>query len=137
MKQRVVVLLSQYLDHRVRGRIVRVRPGRSRSGSLDLDLSSLRPAQSAESDFTDDYIVAIEDVRDGRIHLLHSLGDLRQWLYSFKDGRCLQPAAAICGVCDRLHIDRGLDGELMANCLGCETELIEVYADLRERRPDD
>lgn len=49
---------------------------------------------------------------------------------SFKQGRCFQPAAAICSVCDRLHIDRGLDRELAQNCVRCQVELIEVYADL-------
>ena len=116
MKQRVVVLIATYLEHRVRGRIVRVRPVESKAG------------------VTDDYLVAVQDVRDGRTHLLHSLGDVEEWLTSFKTGECLQPAAAICGVCDNLHIDRGVDGELMRNCIKCEADLIEVYADLRSRR---
>ena len=110
MKQRVVALVAQYLEHRVRGTITRVRP----CG-------------------TDDYILAIKDIRDGRVHLLHSLDDLREWLMSFKEGRCLQPAAAICSICDKLHIDRGLDGELSTSCVRCQIELIEVYADLRSR----
>lgn len=113
MKQRVVVLIAQYLEHRVRGRITRLRP----CGD-------------------DDFILGIEDVRDGRTHLLHSLDDLRKWLMSFKTGECLQPAAAICGVCDRLHIDRDHSGELATNCVRCQLELIEVYADLNSPRQD-
>ena len=113
MKQRVVVLIATYLERRVRGRIVRVRP----CGD-------------------DDYIMGIEDVRDGRTHLLHSLGDVEEWLESFKQGRCFQPAAAICGVCDKLHMDRGLDSEWMRNCVTCEAELIEVYAELHGRRDE-
>ena len=111
LKQRVVAIVAEYLSHRPIGRPVRVRP----CGD-------------------DDYILGIEDVRDGRVHLLHSLADLEEWLQSFKKGRCIQPAAAICGVCDRLHIDRGLDGELSENCVGCQVELIEVFADLERRR---
>lgn len=133
MKQRVVALVAQYLEHRVRGQIVRVRPVHSRSGSSDLHLSSLRPAQSAESE-RDDYLVAIRDVRDGRTHLLHSVDDLREWLVTFKTGECLRPTAAICSVCDRLHSDRGPDGELTEHCVTCQLELIDIFIDLDSRR---
>jgi hypothetical protein len=87
MKQRVVAIVAQYLEQRIRGRIVHLRP----CGE-------------------DDLIVAVEDIRDGRVHLLHSLGDLEEWLTNFKEGRCLQPAAAICDVCEKPHADRTLDG---------------------------
>ena len=116
MKQRVVALVATYLEHRVRGRITRVRPVRSTSATAD------------------DYLVAVQDVRDGRIHLLHSVDDLGTWLYSFKTGECFQPAAAICSVCDRLHTNRGPDRELTTNCVTCQLELIDIYTDLEQRR---
>ena len=106
MKQRAVTIIATYLSKRPLGRLVRVR--------------CVGP---------DDYIVAIEDVRDGRTQLLHSPSDLRVWLTSFKDGRCVVPGAAICGRCDRLHIDRDADGELLPNCIACCTELMAVGAE--------
>ncbi len=111
MKQRAVTIIATYLAKRPLGRLTRVR-----SAGLD------------------DYMLAIEDVRDGRTHLIHSPDDLGVWLKSFKAGRCLQPAAAICGRCDKLHVDRDHDGELLANCIRCCGELIVVGAErfLRE-----
>lgn len=106
MKQRAVTIIATYLSKRPLGRLVRVR-----------------------CVGTDDYIVAIEDVRDGRTQLLHSPGDLRRWLESFKNGECVRPAVAICGRCDRLHTDVDVDGELLANCIGCCVELIVVGAE--------
>ncbi len=106
MKQRAVTIIATYLSKRPLGRLVRVRPVGA-----------------------DDYIVAIEDVRDGRTHLIHSAGDLGQWLRSFKEGRCMRPVAAICGRCDRLHTDRDVDGELLANCIRCCAELMVVGAE--------
>ncbi len=41
----------------------------------------------------------------------------------------MRPAVAICGRCDRLHTDRDMDGELLANCIGCCVELIVVGAE--------
>ncbi len=61
IKQRAVTILATYLSKRPLGRLIRVRCVGS-----------------------DDYIVAIEDVRDARTQLLHSPGDLRKWLESFK-----------------------------------------------------
>lgn len=113
MKQRVVALVGQYLEQRVRGRIVQLRP----CGE-------------------DDLIIAVEDIRDGRVHLVHSLGDLEEWLMSFKEGRCFQPAVAICHVCDRLHTDRGLDGELTEHCIPCQIELIGVQAEFHDHRKE-
>lgn len=105
MQQRAVTIIATYLERSRRGRLVRARcVGR------------------------DDYIVAIEDVRDGRTQLLHSARELGTWLRSFKEGRCLQPGAAICGRCDRLHVDRDVDGELLENCIGCCTELMVLGA---------
>ncbi|MDQ3986862.1 MAG: hypothetical protein M3280_10265 [Actinomycetota bacterium] len=107
MNQRGVRIIATYLDKRPLGRIVQVR----KVGD-------------------DDYIVAIDDVRDGRTQLLHSSGDLRLWLESFRHGECPTPAAGICGRCDRLHIDRDVDGEFLSNCIPCAGHLIEVGAAL-------
>ncbi|MDQ4145974.1 MAG: hypothetical protein M3198_19950 [Actinomycetota bacterium] len=107
MKQRAVALVADHLSKRPKGRIVRVK----RVGE-------------------DDYLMAIEDRRDGRVQLIQSVMDLEAWIESFEQGRCLQPAGAICGVCDGIHSDRDVDGELFANCVGCQVELLEVAADL-------
>lgn len=103
MNQRGVSIIATYLATRPLGRIVRVRK---------------------VSD--DDYIAAIEDVRDGRVQLVRSSEDLRRWLESFRAGECLMPAAAICGRCDRIHFDRDVDGELLTNCVRCSAELMQV-----------
>lgn len=107
MNQRAVSILATYLTRRPLGRLTQLR----------------RVSH-------DDYIVAIKDSRDGRTQLIHSSGDLRQWLKSFPRGECVMPAAAICGRCDRLHIDRDFDGELLNHCIGCCAELIEVGAEV-------
>ncbi len=101
MNQRGVTLIATYLSKRPLGRIVQVRPVGE-----------------------DDYIVAIDDRRDGRTQLIHSSGDLRLWFESFRQGECLIPAAGICARCNKLHVDRDVDGELLANCIGCAGELI-------------
>jgi hypothetical protein len=69
-------------------------------------------------------------VRDGRTQLLHSPGDLACWLDSFARGECVRPAAGVCSRCDRLHVDRDVDGELLANCLPCAGELVVVGAEM-------
>ena len=107
MNQRGVTLIATHLNKRPRGRIVQVRPVGS-----------------------DDYIVAVEDRRDGRTHLIHSAGDLRLWFESFRDGECLIPAAGICARCNKLHVDRDVDGELLAHCIACAGELIGVGAEM-------
>ena len=107
MKQRAVVLVADYLSKRPKGRIVRVR-----------------------RETVDDYLMAIEDRRDGRVQLIHSVADFDVWVQSFRDGTCVQPAGATCGVCDRIHTDRDVDGELFSNCVGCQVELVEVAAEL-------
>jgi hypothetical protein len=43
------------------------------------------------------------------------------------------PAGAICGVCEHVHTDRDLDGELFPNCIRCQVELVEVYAEMQSR----
>lgn len=106
MNQRGVTIIATYLSKRALGRIVQVR-----------------------NVGEDDYIVAIEDLRDGRTQLIHSAGDLRVWLDSFRQGRCVLPAAGICGRCNGLHVDRDVDGELLGNCIGCCAELIVVGAE--------
>ncbi len=114
MKQRAVTIIATYLAKRPLGRLTRVR-----------------------SVGSDDYMLAIEDVRDGRTHLIHSPDDLGVWLKSFKAGRCLQPAAAICGRCDKLHVDRDVDNELLPSCIPCWTELSVVGAEiLLQKGPD-
>jgi hypothetical protein len=106
MNQRRVTATTIYLSMSGRGRLTKVR-----------------------SVGSDDYIVAIEDVRDGRTHLLHTATGLGKWLGSFEQGRCIQPTAAICGRCDQLHVDRDVDGELLINCIGCCAELMVVGAE--------
>jgi hypothetical protein len=110
MKQRAVAIVADYLSHRPMGRVVRVM----KTGE-------------------DDYLMSIEDVRDGRVQLIHSTGDLETWLTSFEQGRCRQPVGAICGVCDRIHGDRDIDGELFQNCVRCQAELVEVVAEMQSR----
>lgn len=100
MNQRGVVLIATYLDKRPLGRIVQVR-----------------------NVGNDDYIVAVEDRRDGRTQLIHSSGDLRLWFESFRHGECLIPPAGICARCNKLHIDRDVDGELLTNCIPCGSTL--------------
>lgn len=115
MNQRAVSILATYLARRPRGHVTQLRK---------------------VSD--DDYIVALKDSRDGRTQLIHSCGDLRQWLESFRRGECLMPAAAICGRCHRIHIDRDFDGELLNNCIGCCAELIQVgVEDFLDQSPQD
>ncbi len=113
MNQRGVTILATYLEKRPLGRLVRVR----KVGD-------------------DDFIVAIEDLRDGRTQLIHSSDDLRRWLQSFVNGECIIPAAAICGRCDKLHIDRDVNGELLQDCIPCSADLIEVGAEMFLRAID-
>lgn len=100
MKQRSIQALADYLAQRPIGRIVSVRPN---------------------SD--DDYIVSIEDRRDGREHVLETPEDLETWLDSFKQGRLLQPTKAFCDCCGAIHTDRDTDGELFELCAECQAEL--------------
>jgi hypothetical protein len=107
MNQRGVTLIATYLAKRPLGRIVQVR-----------------------NVGDDDYLVAVEDRRDGRTQLIHSSGDLRLWFESFRHGECLIPAAGICARCGKLYVDRDIDGELLAHCLPCCGVLIEAGAHL-------
>jgi hypothetical protein len=106
MKQRAVVHVADYLSKRPMGRVVRVMPVADH-----------------------DYVIGIEDVRDGRTHVMRSVGDLEVWLESLRQGRCERAAFGICGVCDRVHNDRDADGEIFANCVRCAAELIKVAAE--------
>ena len=109
MKQRAVAIVAEYLSHRPLGRLVTVKP-------------------VAE----DDYVLAIEDIRDGRVHIARTAGDLEPWLRSFKSGECLQPQCGFCGRCDRIHADSDLDGEVFGNCIRCQAELVEVALEERD-----
>lgn len=114
MKQRAVVIVAEYLSHRLRGRLVKVKPVAA-----------------------DDYVLAIEDIRDGRVHLARTTRDLEPWLKSFKNGECLQPKFGFCGRCDRLHADRDADGEVFSNCVRCQAELVELALVLRDESETD
>ena len=68
MKQRAVALMADYLSYRAVGRIVGLKP----IGD-------------------DDYVVAIEDVRDERVHVGRTPRDFEPWLRSIKEGRYVLP----------------------------------------------
>lgn len=107
MKQRAVAIVADYLSHRPLGRVVGLKP----IGD-------------------DDYILAIEDVRDGRVHVARTPRDLEPWLESFKSGECLQPTFGLCSRCGDIHRDRDCDGEVFPNCVACQAELVEVALEL-------
>jgi hypothetical protein len=108
VKQRAVAIVTHYLSHRPLGRVVGVKPI-----------------------WDDDYVLAIEDLRDGRVHLAKTPRDLEAWLKSFKTGECLQPAFGLCGRCDGIHADGDGDGEVFGNCIRCQADLVEVAVELR------
>lgn len=103
MKQRAAAIVAEYLSHRPLGRVVGLKP----IGD-------------------DDYVLAIEDLRDGRVHVMRTPRDLEPWLKSFKAGECLQPAFGLCGRCNDIHADRDVDGEVFGTCVGCQADLVEV-----------
>ena len=111
MKQRTVAIVADYLSHRLLGRVVGVQ---------------------AITD--DDYVLAIEDIRDGRVHVVRTPSDLEPWLKSFKNGECLQPAFGLCSRCNSIHTDRDADGEAFSNCIRCQAELVEVALELRNEQ---
>lgn len=108
MKQRAVAIVAEYLSQRPKGRIVAVKTVGE-----------------------DDYVMAIEDIRDGRVHVVRTPKDLEPWLKSFKSGACVQPAFGLCGRCNRVHSDRDVDGEIFRTCIPCQADLIEVALELR------
>ena len=107
MKQRAVAIFAEYLSIRPLGRVVAVQP----IGD-------------------DDYLLAIEDRRDGRVHVARTPRDLEPWLKSFKAGECPQPAFGLCGRCGSIHADRDVDGEVFGNCIRCQADLVEVALEL-------
>lgn len=100
MKQRSIYIIADYLAHRPIGRIVTVLPVGD-----------------------DDYLVSIEDRRDGREHVMHTPDDLEVWLESFNQGRCLLPSRGFCDCCGDLHSDHDQDGELFELCTNCQVQL--------------
>lgn len=100
MKQRPVAIIAEYLSHRPLGRVVGLKA-------------------IAE----DDYALAIEDIRDGRVHVARTPKDLEPWLASFKQGRLLRPTKAFCDCCGDIHSDRDTDAELFELCAHCQAEL--------------
>jgi hypothetical protein len=111
MKQRAVAIVAADLSHRPLGRVVELK---------------------AIAD--DDYVLAIEDVRDGRVHVVRTPRDLEPWLRSFKTGECIRPAFGLCGRCNSIHADRDVDGEIFGNCIPCQAELVEVALELRDEQ---
>ena len=111
MKQRAVAIVADYLSHRPLGRVVGLK---------------------AIAD--DDYVLAIEDVRDGRVHVVRTPSDLEPWLKSFKNGECIQPAFGLCARCNEIHTDRDVDSEVFDNCITCQAELVEVALELRDEQ---
>lgn len=111
MKQRAVAIVADYLSHRPLGRVVGLKP----IGD-------------------DDYILAIEDLRDGRVHIVKTPRDLEPWLESFKTGECVQPAFGLCGRCNGIHAHRDVDGEVFGNCIRCQADLVEVALELRDEQ---
>jgi hypothetical protein len=100
LKQRSIRIIADYLAHRPIGRIVTALPVGD-----------------------DDYLVSIEDRRDGREHVMHTPDDLEVWLESFREGRCLEPTRAFCDCCGELHSDHDVDGQLFELCTNCQVEL--------------
>ena len=111
MKQRAVAIVADYLSHRPLGRVVGLKP----IGD-------------------DDYVLAIEDIRDGRVHVVRAPSDLEPWLKSFKNGECMQPALGLCGRCNAIHADRDVDGEVFSNCIRCQADLVEFVLELRNEQ---
>ncbi len=107
MKQRAVKLITGYVGRRGVGRIVGLKP--------------LGP---------DDYVLAIEDVRDERVQVGRTPTDFEPWLRSVKEGRHVLPAFGLCGRCGEIHCDRDLDLEILRTCIPCQAELVEVGLEL-------
>jgi hypothetical protein len=73
----------------------------------------------------DIYRIRFTDRRDGRTHTILEPGQIAEWLDSIVAGRVLQPAYAVCQVCDSLHAERDRNGELRNVCRRCLLELLE------------
>ncbi len=111
MKQRAVAIVADYLAHRPLGRVVGLK---------------------AIGD--DDYVLAIEDIRDGGVHVVRTPSDLEPWLKSFKNGEWVHPAFGLCGRFNSIHADRDVDGEVFGNCVACQAELVVVALELRDEQ---
>ncbi len=111
MKQRAVAIVAEYLSHRRLGRVVGLKPIAD-----------------------DDYVMAIEDLRDGRVHLMRSARDLEPWIKSFTAGECVQPAFGLCSRCRGIHADHDVDGEVFRTCIHCQLELVEVVLELNSEQ---
>lgn len=107
MKQRAVVLISDYLSQPPIGWIVALK-------RVD----------------DDDCVVAIEDVRDERVHVGRTPRDFEPWLKSVKEGRYVLPAFGLCGRCGEIHCDRDLDVEIFRTCIPCQADLVELALEL-------
>jgi hypothetical protein len=113
MKQRAVALIADYLSHRPIGRIVGLKPVGD-----------------------DDYVLAIEDVRDERVHVGRTPRDFEPWLKSVKEGRYVLPAFGLCGRCGEVHCDRDLDLEIFRTCIACQADLVELAVELHLETED-
>ena len=111
MKQRTAAILAEYLSHRPIGRIVALKPVGD-----------------------DDYVLAVEDVRDERVHVGRTALDFEPLLRSVKEDRYVLPAFGLCGRCNGIHADRDVDGEVFANCIRCQADLVEVALELRDEQ---
>lgn len=108
MKQRAVAPIADYLSHRPLDRVV----GLKRVGD-------------------DDHVLAIEDVRDERVHVGRTPLDFEPWLRSLKTGEWVQLAFGLCGRCNSIHSDRDINGEVFRNCIPCQAELVGVAREVR------
>jgi len=107
MKQRAVAILAEYLSQRPIGRIVCLK----RVGD-------------------DDYVLAIEDARDERVHIGRTPLDFEPWLRSVKEGRFVLPSFGLCGPCGEIHCDRDVDGEVFRTCIACQVDLVDLAFEL-------
>ena len=78
----------------------------------------------------DDYVLAIEDVRDERVHVGRTPTDFEPWLRSVKEGRHVIPAFGLCGRCGEIHSDRDWDLEILRTCIPCQADLAELAPEL-------
>ena len=107
MKQRAVAIIADYLSHRSWGRVVRVK---------------------CIGD--DDYVLAIEDVRDGRVHVVSTPQNLEAWLESFMVGECLQPAFGLCGTVTASTTTRTSTARCSAPVSAARPSLVEIALEL-------
>ena len=79
----------------------------------------------------DDNVLAIEDVRDERVHVGRTRRDFEPWLKSVKEGRHVLPAFGLCGRCGEIHCDRDLDLEIFRSCVSVPGRpLVEIAVQL-------